>query len=90
MLPAFSLGTLLGAQFKEAWYAESPASASAAATRLSPKRAKAARRKRQCYSGLFVLLKLNLRWPARRVQQLVRQTLHPFHNLLFPPVPTFV
>jgi len=90
VLLAFSLGTLLGAQFKEAWCAETPATASKSTARMSRAQAKAARRKRQRYSGLFVLLKLNLHWPTSRVQPLIRQTLQQFQDLLFPPVPTFV
>ena len=88
VLLSYSLGPLLGAQFKEAWCAEPPPTT--AAPRRSRKQAKAARRKRQRYSSLFVLLKLNLHWPTDCVQRLVRQTLHQFQNLLFPPVLTFV
>ena len=87
VLLAYSLGSLLGAQFKEAWCAEAPA---AATSRRSRQQANARRRKRQRYSSLFVLLKLNLPWSASRFRSLVRQTYHDFHNLVFPPVRTFV
>jgi DDE family transposase len=87
VLLAYGLGSLLGAQCKEAWCAEAPA---ASASRRSRQQAKAVRRKRNRYSSLFVLLKLNLPWPTSRFRSLVRQAYHHFHNLLFPPVLTFV
>jgi DDE family transposase len=90
VLLAFSLGALIGEQFKDEWCTEQPSAKRAQVRRGTRARAKAARRKRQCYSGPFILLKLKLSWSAARVKRIVRQAYQQFKTLLFPPVRSFV
>ncbi len=90
VLLAFSLGTLIGEQFKDEWCAEQSSTQRTPARRGPRARAQAAQRKRQRYSGLFILLKLKLSWSAARVKRIVRKAYHQFMTLLFPPVRTFI
>lgn len=83
LLLAFSLGTLLGEQFKDEFCAEGSARKGARRTRAQTK---AARRKWLRYTGLFILLKLKFSWSRARVKRIVRKAYDQFKALLFPPV----
>ena len=90
LLLAYGLGVLIGERLRDAWASPGTARRTTHARRVARALATAARHKWQRYSGLFVLLKLPLGWPAQRFKRLLRQTATDFRALLFPPVPSLV